>query len=229
VNKFQIASIDTAAKSIRVKTKDATEAAALAAEVDAGEYNVYWYGAQGNEMVGLRTIVSNTGTLFSIDGSIYSLWQGNSFDASAANLSLKKIYQAANLAVSKGLMETVCCYVSPASFSTLANDEAALRRYNTAVKEGERGVDSINFHGPSGKIKVIVHPMIWDTEAYIFPEKQAERIGASDLTFKTPGREDEMFKQMDTQSGYECRLYSEQAVFLPAPAKCVKVHNISNA
>ena len=227
-NKFQIVSVDTAAKSIRVATKDATEAAVLAAEVDGGEFNVYWFSSRGNEMTGLRTIVSNTGDLYGISGSTFSLWQGNSFDVSAENLTLKKIYQGANLAVSKGLMETVCCLVSPSSFSTLANDEAALRRYNTQVQTGERGVDSINYYGPSGKIKIIVHPMVWDQEAYIFPESIAARIGATDLSFKTPGRDDEMFKHLPNETGYECRLYSEQALFVPAPAKCVKLFNISN-
>jgi hypothetical protein len=229
VNKFKIVSVDNSAKTITVETQQNSTALALVIDVDAEAWDIYWYGAEGNEMTGLRSIVANTGTLYGIAGATYSLWQGNTFAVGAANLTLKKIYQGANLAVSKGLMETVCVLVSPSTFSTLANDEAALRRYNTQVAKGDRGVDSIDFHGPSGKIKIVVHPMVWDTEAYLFPEASASRIGATDLSFKTPGRDDEMFKHLPNETGYECRLYSEQALFLPAPAKCVKFDGISNA
>ena len=186
-------------------------------------------GATGNEMVGLRSIVANSGTLYGIDGSSFSLWQGNSSAVGSANLTLKKIYDGINKAVGKGLMEEVCVLVSPATFSTLANDEAALRRYNAASAKGERGVEAIEYYGPSGKIKVKVHPMVKEGEAMAYPEKRAERIGATDVTFKTPGRGDEMFHQLPDQTGYECRLYSEQALWLPAPAKCVLFTGISNA
>jgi hypothetical protein len=185
-------------------------------------------GATGNEMVGIRNIISNTGTLYSIDGSGYSLWQGNVSPVGAANLTLKKIYQGVNLAVGKGLMEDVIVLVSPATFATLANDEASLRRYS-AVGKAENGFEAIEYYGPNGKIKVKVHPMVREGEAMAYPEKRAERIGATDITFKTPGRSDEMFQQLPTETGYECRLYSEQALWLPCPAKGILFTGISNA
>lgn len=184
-------------------------------------------GATGNEMVGLRSIVSNSGTLYGIDGSSYSLWQGNSSAVGGNNLTLKRIYQGINKAVGKGLMEAVVCVVSPATFATLANDEASLRRYS-AVGKAENGFEAIEFYGPNGKIKIKVHPMVKEGEAMAFPEKKAERIGATDITFKTPGRSDEMFLQLSNETGYECRLYSEQALWLPHPAKCVLFTGISN-
>ena len=197
------------------------------AAVVAGDI-IRFKGATGNEMVGLRSIVSNSGTLYGIDGSQYSLWQGNSSAVGAANLTLKKLYQGVNKAVGKGLMEDVVCLVSPATFSTLANDEASLRRYSASSK-AENGFEAIEFYGPNGKIKIKVHPMVKEGEAMAYPEKKAERIGATDVTFKTPGRGDEMFHQLPDQTGYECRLYSEQALWLPCPAKCVLFTGISNA
>jgi hypothetical protein len=72
--------------------------------------------------------------------------------------------------------------------------------------------------------------MVKEGEAMAFPKAKCERIGATDLTFKTPGKEgEEMFLQSATYTGYEVRLYSEQAVFLPCPSHCVLFTGISNA
>lgn len=229
VNKFSIVSVDSANKTITLGTYDATEAAALVVEIEAADYNVFWYGSKGNEMVGLRSVVSNTGTLYGIAGASYSLWQGNTYAVGAANLTLKKVYSGVNMAIGKGLNEDITCLVSPATFATMANDEAALRRYNAQEKTGKRGVEGIEYQGPSGKITILVHPFVREQEAIAFPIAKAERIGATDLTFNTPGKGDEMFQQMPTATGYECRLYSEQSIFLPCPAKSILFTGISNA
>jgi len=205
----------------------------VAANVVAGDV-VIFTGAYSSststwhEMIGLRTIASNSGTLYGVDGSKYSLWQGNVFAVGGTQLSLKKIYDGIVPAVGKGLMEDVCVLVSPATFSSLANDEAGLRRYNTAPKSADNGAEAIQYYGANGKIDIKVHPMVKEGEAIAYPKKRAERIGASDVTFKTPGRSDEMFLQLPDQTGYECRAYSEQSLFLPCPAKCVLYTGIDN-
>ncbi len=224
---FIVTTVDADAKEILI-TGTATGITALDIAIGGASQTVFFEGANGNEMVGLRSVATNAGTLYGVSGATYGLFTGNTYGAGSAALTLKKIYDAVVKPIGKGLMETVCCLVSPASFSTLANDEAALRRYNTQSKKGERGVDSIEYQGPSGTIKVVVHPMIREEEAIIFPEARAERIGSTDLTFNTPGRQDEMFQQLANSTGYECRLYSEQSLFLPCPGKCVYINNITN-
>jgi hypothetical protein len=192
--------------------------------------DVVWFkGAKGNEMTGLRSIVSNAGSLYGVSGATYSLWQGNTYAVGAANLTLKKIYQGISLAVGKGLMEDVDVLVNPDTYATLANDQASLRRYNAASAEAVNGFESIKFYGPNGTINIVSHQLVKAGEAMAFPSKRAERIGATDLTFNTPGKGEEMFQQMATQTGFECRLYSEQAIFLPCPAKGVLFTGISNA
>ena len=190
---------------------------------------VVFAGSVGNEMIGLRTIASNSGTLYGVDGSKYSLWQGNVSSVGNAALTLKKIYDGIVPAVGKGLMEDVCVLVSPATFSGLANDEAGLRRYNTSPKKAENGAEAIQYYGANGKIEIKVHPMVKEGEAIAFPMKRAERLGSTDVTFKTPGRSEEMFLQLPNQTGFECRAYSEQTLFLPCPAKCVLYTGISNS
>jgi hypothetical protein len=228
-NKFTLVGVDNANKAITLKTSGTAAAAALVVEVDAADYDVFFNKAKGNEMVGLRSIVSNTGDLYGISGASYGLWQGNTFAVGTKALTLKLILQGINLAVSKGLREDAVVLVSPATYALLVNDEAALRRYG-AEKVGGRGAsDGLMFIGPSGNIEVRVHPMVREAEAMAFPKGKAERIGATDLTFKTPGREEEMFQQSATLTGYEVRLYSEQSIFLPCPSHCVLFTGISNA
>ncbi len=224
-----VVSIDAVSAQKKVQVSGASADITLVDALAAGSYTVKYTGSHDNEMVGLRSIAASTGSLYGVSGS-YGLWKGNSVAlGSNENLTLKKIYQGLVPSIGKGLMEDVTVLVSPATFATLANDEASLRQYNTQSKKAERGFGEIEYTGANGAIVVLAHPMAREGEAIAFPIARAERIGSTDLTFKTPGREDEMFLQMPTQTGYECRLYSEQAIFLPAPAKCTVFTNISNS
>jgi hypothetical protein len=186
-------------------------------------------GSKDNEMIGLKSISGNSGNLYGIDGAQYSLWRGNTVSV-GGNLSLLKVLQGNAKAAAKGLMEETCVYVSSKSFASLANDQASLRRYSGEVKKAVDGFTYIEFHAPSGAIEIIPHPMVKEGEAISFPKGKAERIGSTDITFNTPGGEGgEMFKQLANQTGYEVRLYTEQAVFLPCPAKCVFFSGITNS
>lgn len=227
-NKYTVLSVDTDAKTITLDAASGGDATATKAALEASAHTVFFYGAKGNEMVGLRSIVANTGTLYGVNGASYSLWQGNTHAVGGA-LSLKKIYQGVNRAVGKGLMEKVSTLVSPATFAILANDEASLRRYNAVSGKAETGFENITYYGPNGIIEVLVHPMMKEGEGFVAPLEKAERIGATDITFNTPGKDGEMFQQLHDQTGYECRLYSEQALWLPCPSKCVLLSGITNA
>lgn len=224
-----IDSIDHDNKTIRVSAVDT----AITAIDLAGADQVIWFrGANGNEMTGIRSIVGNTGSLYGISGSEYSLWRGNTHVVSggSGNLTLKEVLVGNAKAAAKGLMEDSVVYVSSLTFSSLANDQASLRRYSGEVKKATDGFTSIEFHAPSGSIEIVPHPMVKEGEAMSFPKGKVERIGSTDVTFQTPGGEGgEMFKHLSNQTGYEVRSYSEQAIFLPCPAKCVLYTGITNA
>lgn len=223
----KIVAIDAATKTISVT------ASSNLSTVVAGD-KILFKGAKGNEMVGLRQIAlsgqaGGPSSLYGISASAYGQWQGSKSAVGSANLTLKKIYQGLVPAVGKGLMEDVTVLVSPATFSTLANDEAALRRYNTQSKKGERGVDSIDFTGANGGISVLIHPMMRESEAIAFPLGRAERIGTSDLSMQVNGAPGDIFTHLPEQTGFECRMFSDQALFLPCPAKVVLFDGISNS
>lgn len=225
-----IDSIDHDNKTIRLSGIEADMNAINAANGDGSDLVIWFRGAKSNEMTGIRSIVGNSGSLYGISGASYSLWRGNTHDLGGLNnLNLRAILTGNAKAAAKGLMEDSVVYVSSLTFSSLANDQASLRRYSGEVKKATDGFTSIEFHAPSGSIEIVPHPMVKEGEAMSFPKGKIERIGSTDVTFQTPGGEGgEMFKHLPNQTGYEVRSYSEQSIFLPCPAKCVLYTGIKN-
>jgi hypothetical protein len=222
-----VSSVDLSAKTITVECADGTHAANLVSDVETYAYNLYFYGALAKEMVGLRGIVSNTGTLYGISGASYSAFVGNSYAVGSANLTLKKILSGVGRAVGRGLGERAIVLVNPQSFATMANDEAALRQYTAKTTTGDRGVSKIIYVGSNGPIEVISHPLMWESQAIAFPGDQALRIGSTDITFGRPGT-DEILFDMPSYGGVEARLFTDQAIFLPKPGHCVLFTGITN-
>lgn len=208
--------------------------AATAAGVDIYFYNGAYDSTGGTtqtfaEMVGIDKIVTNTGTLFGIPANTYNLWKGNTYSAASGQLTLGKITAAVNKAVGKGgLKEKVAVLVSPASWGNLMTDLAALRKFDSSYDsgKGENGFDAIKFYGANGEVEVVIHTAVKDGEAFILPLKRFRRVGATDVTFQTPGRPEELFVQLANANGFEIRSYSDQAVLCQTPAKCVKITTI---
>ena len=199
--------------------------AAVKADFDAG-IKVYFNGTKGKDFIGIDQIITYSGSdLFGIDNTQYSLFKGNEYTASGA-LSLSQIISATENAVAQGLMEDVCAYVPISAWNTLASTESGLRRYDSSYKNGiaENGVQSLAFYGANGKIEIEPHPIVKAGEVFIIPKKQFIRVGATDVTFQTPGMDaTEIFLQLPSNAGYEVRAYADQALLCMAPAKCTKV------
>jgi hypothetical protein len=206
-----IASVDIDNKTLNV-SGNAADLTAIDA-VLASFPDLYFTGAYGNEMAGLDKILTNTGSLFNINAAQYGLWK------------------SAGKAVARGLNEDAVVFMSPITYNNLNSDQAALRRYDVGYKssELENGTNSLVYHSQNGSIEVKSHPCVKEGEAHIIPMKRVSRIGATDITFKTPGREDEIFVQLQSNAGYELRCYANQAIFIETPARCVKLTGIVNS
>lgn len=228
---FTITEVSTSARTLKV-TGTATGITALDSALSgAGQANIYYRGAFGNEFVGMSKILQNTGTLFNINATTYNLWRGNTYSAASASLNIGKVLAATALAVDRGLDEKVEMFCNPRTWANLNNDLAALRRFDGSYKKnkGEDGFESISYYAQNGEIEIFSHNCVKEGEAFIFPVKEVLRLGAQDLSFKTPGRGDEIFTQLANNAGYELRLYTEQAVFFQTPAKGVYINNIVNS
>ena len=224
---FTISTIDPVYKRIKI-TGSSTGVTALLAVTEAnfdGGINVYFNASKSMDFLGINKIITTSGLLFGIDNSVYNLFKGSEYTASGA-LSLSTIISATENAVAQGLMEDVCAYVPISAWNTLTSAQSGLRMYDQSYKNGgaENGFQSLTFYGANGKIEIEPHPIVKAGEVFIIPKKQFIRVGATDVTFQTPGMDStEIFLQLPSNAGYEVRAYADQALLCMAPAKCTKV------
>ena len=202
----------------------------------ATSLNVAFNGAFGStfllpvEGVGLITIASNTGTLFSINSQTWPLWQGNTYDAGAAPLSFGKLQKAITLPGDKGLMGEECTVLVPlTSFSDLLTEQAAARRYGDVKgKKMDNGADALEFYSPSGTMTIVPHPLMKRGEALLYPTDSITRIGSSELTFQLPGTSTDSYLQVPLGdfAGYQVRIWADNTVFAETPSHMCLISNI---
>jgi hypothetical protein len=190
---------------------------------------IYHKGAYGKEFAGIHKIITNTGSLFGIDASQYSLWKGNTYDASAAPLSFQKLQEAVAKAVEKGLDSDVTVIVNPEVWADLLTDQAALRMYDSSYSPSkmENGAKELKFHGQNGMIEIVPSIYCKRGVAYVLSMDEWMRIGSTEVTFRRPGRGDEFFRDVEGAAAYELRCYTDQCVFSHAPGKNVLIQNIA--
>jgi hypothetical protein len=222
---IQVTGVDFATRTLTL-TGNATDLAAM----DGNQHYLVPRGWKDNSFAGLHKILSNTGTLFGISASTYSLWAGNSASAGNAAVTMGKLQSALVPALGKGLMEKVTVLMSAYTWTDLNTDHAALRRF---AKEGKYdvkvGTESITYYGATGEVELKVHPMVQAGHAMIITPPCFERIGSTDTTFKLPNKQGEQFfRELENNAGFELRVYWDQALFCRRPARQVLLTGIVN-
>lgn len=197
----------------------------------ANGYTLYWRGAKGNEMTGIHGIVTNTGSLFNIDASVYSLWKTTQYAPTSGALTFQKVKKGIALAVAKGLDEGLELHLNPSTWDDLNSDIAALRKTDDKdVKRVDIGSEEIVYHSQNGETKLV--PNVFVKEGYTYglcnPKEYWKRVGAADATFNVPGFSGEMFLHLPSAAGVESRIYSHQAVMSLAPGKQLYISGIVN-
>ena len=197
------------------------------------------YGAYTNDMLGLDAQItgipagsSTVQTVFGIDGSVYPLWAGQSYDCGSAALSMAKVLAGVAQAVAVGgLNSNVALFVSAKTYANLDSDLAALRMYDRSYKstEAENGTKEITYVGSNGPIEVHVNNICKEGEAFAIPVQHIKRVGAKELSFQRPGKKDEFFQEIPNYAGYSLRAGAEFAILLERPAQAVKFINIVNS
>jgi hypothetical protein len=212
-------------------TGTATGTTALQA-LNGTTLDIYFYTAKGNQMTGVKGILANTGSLFNIVASDYSLWQANSYAAGSSQLTFGKMQNAISLAVSRGLDSETMTLVSPPTFANLINEQAGARIFDKSydAKEAINGMEAITFYGPNGRNEIYCHPFVKQGEAMIIPKDEIMRVGpVEDVVMTLPGFPADMFFVMSSTFGsWELRTYANQAVIIEAPAHAVLVTGITN-
>lgn len=232
-----VTAVNVGASQITV-SGNGTDLTNIDSDISSPGVVLFFYGAAGQlvsanvskEMVGIDAIMTNTGTLFGISASTYNLWEANTYSCSSSELSMGKVLAGLALPVARGLMQDVVLFCAPNSWANLNSDLGGQRMYDESYspKKGEKGVNSIVYHGQNGKIEIVAHPFLKQGEAFALPLEVVQRVGSTDVAFRGEGplgNEDYFFQNTST-NGWTIRAYTDQAIMIEAPAWCVKFTGI---
>lgn len=181
------------------------------------------------ECVGINKILTNTGSLFNIDAGAYELWQANTRSV-AGPISMLQVLNGVSDAQNMGLDDDCKVYTPTKRWNTLNADQAALRRYGAYSAKAETGSEGIVYHSVNGMTEIVAHPFIKEGEAFMLvnPKKRILRIGATDITFRRPGLQDNIFRELTDNAGLELRAFSDQGILVTLPAQCTKYTGITD-
>lgn len=219
---FTVYAVDFVNKKITVTGTSTGITALDGATYSGGGLYVYRQGAKSKEMLGIKKILTTSGSVFGINNSVYDLWRANSETISGA-LNFTKILNSVVTAVGRGLQEDLTVYLSPKQWNVLSADAASLRRSDSSYSKNKfvNGTENLEFYGANGKLTIEPHGMVKNGDMFMLPIKRFKRIGASDITFERPGKKGEFFKDMEAYAGYELRTYSDFAIICETPARCI--------
>lgn len=218
-----VVSVNLSANQITV---DALPGGTIATDI------LYFKGAKGCEAAGIHAIMTNTGTIFGINSTTYSLFAGNTYPVGGVALTMAKLEKAIALGVAKGLEGDVTVMVNPSTWSDLLTEQASKRMYDSSYSatDTKNGSKSIAFYGQNGKISIEPSIYVKQGYAYVLALDEFTRMGSSDVSFKIPGMgESEYIRQLETTAAVELRCWSDQAIFTSSPGHNVLLTGIVNS
>jgi len=222
---------DLTITSVTMSSKTVTVSGTSSA-VDLNSF-LWFKGARSatahKECAGLDKIMSNTGTLFNIDGAAYELWLSNTRSV-AGPVSMLAVQNGVADAQNMGLDDDCKTYLPTKRWNSLNADQAALRRYGAYASKAENGSEGIVYHSVNGTNEMVAHPFIKEGEGFtiVNPKKRVMRVGASDITFRRPGMQENIFRELTDNAGLELRAFSDQAILIQLPAQCTKLTGITD-
>lgn len=228
---FTISAVNPSARTLTV-TGTATGIAALHALVVTvpTALTIYFNSAYGNEMTGVNTILTNTGTLFNISAATYDLWRSNTIDNANGKLTFLALQNAVAVAVGRGLDSAVDVLVNPKVWANLVTSQSGARRFDGSYKKSnmENGAEKLTFYSQNGTMNITPSLYVKEGDCFILPFDTYQRIGSMDIEFMPQVMgSDEFFQYVPGYNAYELRLWTNQQIFCTLPARSVKIYNIS--
>jgi hypothetical protein len=204
--------VDVAARKVTF-ISDAANVAAIA----AGDF-IKFAGAHGADMLGLSGIHTVT-TLFNI-ATTNAAWKPQSL-AVGGQLTYGKLNEGLEMLQNLGFMGDLTLYTSGRGYRQLIDDQSAFVSHaNSGRGPGggklSVGWDSIEFHGPTGKVKVKQHVLMKFGLSYAVPTQLCRRIGSSDLTFNQPGVGRTLIDIPD-KNAVQIKIWADQALYCEYP------------
>ena len=186
--------------------------------------------AEAKETLGIKKILSATGTLFGVSTSQYALWKGNHRDLGQVKFTYERLQRVIADAVNRGGLDgEVTCYVNPYTWATIVTDQAAARSLDQSYKPGEveQGFEAVRFHSQNGGIVVKSHRIVKEGDGLILKLDSWSRSGSSEVGFKVPGMDKEIIHPVENMAAYAFKSYSDQYVFCNRPAENMLLSGIN--
>lgn len=223
---FSLHRIDTDNRYVYLNgTATGVDAVVAKVTTDDDECRLFWKDVHPDsstwkEGPGLKKIMTNTGTLFSIDASAYDLWKSVEHTVTG-QITLGKIGACIAKQVDKGgLNEDVVALINPRPWNDLADQNQSLRVFDSSYsKDGKNGFETLSFHSQAGQVKIVPHNCVKQGEMFILPLSCLKRVGSTEFAMNIDGSREEVWDRHPTKNAYFTRAYAEQQIFSWAPAK----------
>lgn len=239
---FKVAKVDVDNKTVYFAAGTAGTAGTLTTletAIEAAALNIHFYGSCSGsagsfayaEMSGLKKIITATSSIFGIDPSAYDLWKGNSVSTSG-QLTMQKVLGVVAKQAQRGLDGDAVLFCNPQTWSDLASNLAALRRFDGSYskKKSSNGSEVLEYIAMNGSIEIVPYNIVKEGDCFILPKDKVIRIGARELSLNDPTKpQDEIFFTIPGKAGVGLRTYTNQAIFIEAPAQAAYISGIVNS
>lgn len=228
---FEVAVVNNADKQVTF-TGTATGTTALETAIEGGGVRCYFKGSKTNDMIGLKTILSNTGELFGIDAADFGLWRGQTFSCGSGALTVEKVLNFNAQLVGRGAKGNMTLMVNPVTWGSLNAEQSSLRIFDSSYKSGgtaDQGFSGIRYHGQNGTVEVVSNPVVMEGEAYLFIAEDLKRIGSAERDSKVPTQDNENpFYAIEGSAAFGFKVFSDQALYCRRPARNAYINLIVN-
>lgn len=184
------------------------------------------------DLVGIKKILSTqTGSLFGIPVSQYSLWRGNYINVNNIKFSFDVLQAGVAAAVNRGGLEgDLLILVNPRTWGKLITTEAGKRQYDDSYspKMADNGSESIKFYHQAGAAEIMSHRMVKEGDVVGLHLPDWSRSGSAQISFTIPGVEKEIIFPLENSAAMAFRSYSDEYIFCHAPARSLFWYNVND-
>lgn len=221
--KFAVVSVNDADKTVTVSGSSTgiTALKAISADHEVGPVGFYGVVAPG-----LVQQVTNTGTIFNIDSTVYGIARGNTIDAGGTALTRELIEEASARCSNRGNKKDLLVYLAHNAFGKVAANEAAYRRFDSGDSKLVNGAKELEFYSSNGAtLKLKPHGALREGQVILVPEDSLRRVGASDFALGTPGADQGSIEALPDNAGVQIKCGSIQSLYTCAMSHSALITN----
>lgn len=204
-------------------TGTVTGCSALTTALNTVAVHCYFKGAYAAGFKSLKTIMTNTGTLYGLSAAEWTGWLSNTKTFNGGILTFGRIIRSLAVPTSRGMTGKVTVMISPDTWTDVADSAGTQRVFDSSYSKGAVTVGStkITYYSQNGEVEILPHPLVRNGDAFAVVFEDAVAIGSTDITFDTPGigiQGSKYFYQLPTNAGVGLRNFSNYNLLLEHPS-----------